>query len=352
MFTMTANELKQFLAEQTTRPDFARLYDEYIDTLATHDVPVIFEIEHLASLTGVEIGTLAKMIMAPQSFYRKFSIPKARGGLREIAAPLPSLQMVQRWILDSILSKIAASDPAHGFVAGKSILSNAQIHLNAPSLLKCDIRDFFPSITFRRVMGLFGSLGYSMDVKFYLSRLCTLDNRLPQGSPASPAISNIVARNLDKRLQALSDAGNLKYSRYADDLTFSGAYISVGFSSVVGTILDQEGFQLNTKKTKLIRGGGRRIVTGISVGGSKLRIPRQTKREIRREVHFLLTKGVLAQSVRDSEIDLLHVDRVAGRLGFWRSVEPENTFVQRYWEQVRELQRNPFPDSSAFSSGQ
>jgi len=342
---MTTNDLKRFIAERTTRADFAQMYDEYIDTVAIHGVPVIFEIEHLASLIGVEVGILAKMIMAPQSFYRKFTIPKASGGFREISAPLPSLQMVQRWILDNILSRTDPSESAHGFLPGRSILSNARIHLGAASLLKCDISDFFPSISFRRTMGLFGSFGYSKDIKFYLSRLCTLDNCLPQGSPASPAISNIVARTLDRRLEALANRGNLKYSRYADDLTFSGSYISIQLSDLVGTILNQEGFKLNIKKTRLIRGGGRRIVTGISVSGPEPKIPRQTKREIRQEVHLLLTNGVLTQSSKGIEADILYVDRVAGRLAFWRSIEPENTFVQRHWGIVRELQRAPFPGS-------
>lgn len=229
-------------------------------------------------------------------------------------------------------------DSAHGFVSGRSIVTNAMQHVGTKALLKCDIKSFFPSIKIARIVAIFESFGYSSTVSLILAKLCTLGGCLPQGAATSPALSNIVVRRMDMRLRLLSEQCNLKYSRYADDMAFSGDKISVGFYKVVEKIVKQEGFRLNQRKTRLIRGKGRKIIAGVSVGGSSPMLPKNMKRKIRREVHLLLANGIMQQSFHEGVFDFQYIDRVAGRLAFWRSVEPNSAFVIENWPKLREMQ--------------
>ena len=201
-------------------------YLEYIRVLLNNNVPIIFEIEHLSSLLGIEHKELIKIINSPQSFYRTFKIPKRNGGQRIISMPYPTLLFIQRWIKINILDKIELTDSAHGFIKNKSILTNAKTHLGNKIILKVDIADFFPSIKINRVISIFQKFEYPSKVSYYLSSLCTIDCHLPQGAATSPTISNIIAKKIDRRLSKLSDSFSLVYSRYADDLTFSGSFIS------------------------------------------------------------------------------------------------------------------------------
>src|SRR5262249_40257734 len=173
--------------------------------------------------------------------YTRFRIPKRAGGEREICAPKSQLRWVQRQILDKVLAKVPAHDAAHGFVTGRSTVSNAEPHKGADLLVKFDLTDFFPTLHYYRVVGLFARLGYAVgDARFRaddearevaptLARLCCYATdpakwgkaQLPQGAPTSPAISNLVCRRLDARLAGLAGKSGAVYTRYADDLTFS-----------------------------------------------------------------------------------------------------------------------------------
>src|SRR5262249_3879912 len=164
--------------------------------------------------------------------YTKFTIPKRDGSEREICAPKKQLKWVQRQILDKVLAPVVAHDAAHGFIPGRSTVTNAEKHTGAELLLKFDLSDFFPTIHYYRVVGLFTSMGYPVgDGRFHaaddatqvaptLARLCcyTPDPQawgnaiLPQGAPTSPAISNLVCRRLDARLEGLAKRNKGTYT--------------------------------------------------------------------------------------------------------------------------------------------
>lgn len=249
--------------------------------------------------------------------YQRFTIPKRDGGEREICAPKKQLLWVQRYILDKILVQVKPHDAAHGFIAGRSTVTNAQPHVGARLILKFDLTDFFPTIHFYRVIGLFARMGYlvgntrfssqddSTHVAPTLARLCcyTPDPRawgavLPQGAPTSPAISNLVCRRLDARLTGLALRNGAIYTRYADDLTFSFKKLAgeLGrFRWWVDQICHQEGFFVNQSKFRVIRASQRQVVTGIVVN-DELRVPRDQRRRFRAILNNCKMHGIASQA--------------------------------------------------------
>src|SRR5689334_5060985 len=135
-----------------SRDRFIRAYSEYISTLQAQDLPPVFELQHLSGLIGVDYEYVLSAINSPTSHYREFKLPKRKGGFRLISVPYPGLLACQRWIHREIVGKVPVSAAAHGFVKGRSILTNAQAHLGQECLLRLDIKDFFPSISLRRVI--------------------------------------------------------------------------------------------------------------------------------------------------------------------------------------------------------
>lgn len=256
-----------------------------------------------------------------------------------MSAPYPILLEVQRWILAAILRTADLSEHAHGFVIRRSIVSNAQLHLGKQYLLKLDIADFFPSIGIKRVIAVFMVMGYEHKVAFALSRLCCINDALPQGAATSPQLSNIIAKRLDRRLSALANCWKLTYSRFADDMTFSGSHITTSFIKAAEKIIKAEGFELRSDKTKLVRGKGKKIVTGISVGGERLCLPKETKRKLRQEVHYLTCYGFTSHANATELVDPLYVERLLGKLSFWRQIEPSNPYVGKKIELVKGLQQ-------------
>lgn len=216
--------------------------------------------------------------------YRYASIAKRNGGTRLIEAPKPRLKAIQRRILHDILDQVPVHARAHGFVAGRSCLTGAQIHASEAVVATFDLAQFFPSVGAPRVHGLFRCLGYPWAVARAFTGLCTTVTpadlsperpdlyrvpHLPQGAPTSPALANLLAWPLDRRLDGLAAAAGARYTRYADDLAFSGdarfARDLERFAAVVETIAREEGFALNPAKRRIMRRGARQLVTGIVV---------------------------------------------------------------------------------------
>lgn len=263
--------------------------------------PIIYDLEHLARLVGYDIDYLLGCCYATSRFYRAFTIPKRSGGTRTIAEPLPSLKEIQRWILEFVLNRVPVSRYAKAFVRGRGIKENARFHKHQPMVLALDIRDFFPSILRYRVYGIFRSFGYSQAVANILSRLCTLEDCLPQGAPTSPALSNLASRRIDRRLAGLSRKLGLRYTRYADDLTFSGHFSTGNLIRVVGSILLEDGFVLNDSKIRVMAEHERQEVTGVTVN-KRLRAPRELRHELRQAVYYIETFGLGSHLERTREV--------------------------------------------------
>ncbi len=221
--------------------------------------------------------------------YRYVFTPKRDGALRLLEAPKLRLKDIQRRILRDILDHVPVHRSVHGFVRGRSCISGAQIHSGEFMVVRLDLRRFFPSIPAGRVRGIFRSIGYPSEVAHLLSRLCTtapprevLDAipdwaerqayavpHLAQGAPTSPSLANLCAWRLDQRLSGLALRRKANYSRYADDLCFSGdrafAQHLKGMLPLAAAIVRDEGFALNVDKTRLMRSSTAQVVTGVVV---------------------------------------------------------------------------------------
>ena len=255
--------------------------------------------------------------VATRIHYVYFTVPKKSGGLRTLSAPHRKLAAAQRWIHDNILSKVQAEPAAQGFRKGASTVSNARPHCRQAVVVNMDLENFFPTIVFARVRSVFHRVGYSPCVATILALLCTECPRrqvtydgksywvaigprgLPQGACTSPALSNQVARRLDKRLGGLAKKLNLAYTRYADDLTFSG---SAELESRVGYLLarvrhlaEAEGFAVNGRKTRLLRRSTAQNVTGLVVNDTPA-VPRRERRRLRALLHRARREGLDQQN--------------------------------------------------------
>lgn len=309
-------------------PQIRDAYLSYAISLIERDVPIIFDFEHLSLLLGRTQHYLASVINSSSKHYRTFKIPKRKSGFRDITSPFPALLECQYWIYENILKKIEIHPCAHGFCFDKSIITNSTFHVNKSQFLRIDLKDFFPSIKINRVIKVFRKLGYSSKVSFYLARFCCHDNELPQGAPTSPILSNIIANQLDARLLAFAKKMGLYYTRYADDLAFSGNIVNPKMLDYIIDIIKNCGFEINGDKTILQRHKGRRILTGVSIANTELKLPKNYKRKLRQEVHFIrqygLTSHVLKLKIRHPN----YLQSVIGKLTFWLSIEPDCKFAK------------------------
>ncbi|MFI8554897.1 reverse transcriptase family protein [Psychrobacter sp. NPDC077938] len=324
--------------------------------LIENKLPLLRKHNELAEAVNLSIPQLKGLCyqreVATNLSYSHFTIAKRNGTARQIWSPRPRLKFVQRWILHNILNNLTTHGAAHGFVRGKSIVTNAAVHSNSELLIKLDVKDFFPSVSWRRVKGVFRHAGYPEQIATLLALLCTEsprqvvqqdgvtyyvalgDRALPQGAPTSPALTNIVCLNLDRRLTGLAEKLGLRYSRYADDLTFSLPVSSQKSTSAksdsdtkhnkligqllgsVHKILREEGFALNNDKTRVIRKDNQHNVTGMVVNGSGVpRVSRQIKRMLRAAIHNLESGGTLRA---DETLNTL-----SGYAAWIASAEPE-----------------------------
>jgi hypothetical protein len=272
--------------------------------------------------------------------YHRFTIPKRSGGLRVISSPKKRLRKAQSWLLQAVLSPIEVHPAAMAFRPGRSIRENAAAHGGKAVVIRMDLKDFFPSITFRRVKGVFESFGYNEGVSTLMALLATepprvtamLDGqrrfvslgqrRLPQGACTSPALTNVLCRKLDRRLTGAAGALGFTYTRYADDLTFShperAAPVGALFDLARG-ILTDEGFILNEEKTAVMRPQHRQAVTGLVVNGEP-RVSRKDLRKFRAFLHHCETEGLEAVSQRLRRNAQAYA---AGYLAFIHMVSPE-----------------------------
>lgn len=284
-------------------------------------IPIIKDDKELAEFLNIEYKQLRFLTyhrdVVKFDNYTRYTIPKKKGGVRNIAAPKKILKNVQRTILEEILSKIEVSECAHGFIKGKSVVSGANGHKNhakSELLINMDLENFFPTITFERVRGMFQNFGYSGYVASLLAMICTYcermemeikgetvyvktsDRILPQGSPASPMITNIICNKLDKRLNGLALKYDFTYSRYADDMSFSFNKDNIILSNeedinvgkvlgIISKIIREEGFSINSEKTKFLRENNRQAITGIVINNDEIGVPKKWVKNLRAAIH-------------------------------------------------------------------
>jgi retron-type reverse transcriptase len=259
--------------------------------------PLLSEYD-LANVLGIGPGLLFSILRNPGRHYRRFAIKKGDGSPRIISSPRTYLKVIQWWILDNILEPLSASDNAFGIVRGRSIVDNARFHLGSRHFLNVDIKSFFDTVSKEKVVEVFTKVGYGDQTADTLAGLCCLNGCLPQGAPTSPAIGNQVLRPLDIHLASMAEARGLKYSRYADDLTFSSrAFIPHELLEEVERAVKDVGFSLKGEKTRWLGPGARTEVTGLVVK-EFVQPPLHWRKRQRAALHRLAAKGNLDEEDR------------------------------------------------------
>lgn len=333
----TAESLDQFLSA-------FRMSEEIIE---------VFSGQKLMVCTPEALGFL---LSNKDDLYREFSIRKRSGGKRIIHAPNKQLAFVQRR-LKTILTLFfnspynwfegkdwepifvdlfQPSDNTHGFIHDRSIATNASMHVGKDYVLNLDLKDFFPSVGIGKIIQALQNEPFNFNYfsAQVIANLCTLKNILPQGSPASPILSNIVSRSLDYKINLIcKDLKSATYTRYVDDITISCDYnlFDNGFLTNLEQLIKNEGFQINVKKTRLQTHTQRQEVTGLIVN-EKLNIPRKNIRLVRSMLHNWKSQGYETAQLKfrnsqKSKSDLSTV--IWGHLCFFKMVRGENDRVYK-----------------------
>jgi hypothetical protein len=319
------------------------------------NLPVFRDTAELASHLGIRGTTLhwlTSLHLAaddrPHHYVARW-IKKRSGQPRLIESPKSQMKATQRLILQDVLNRIPLHRAAHGFRRKRNVLTFTSQHVDRACCLRMDLKDFFPSVRASRVQGLFRSFGFTQEVARCLTALTTtqthqsvvdqqrprgsrgafeisklyLTGHLPQGAPTSPAIANVVAFRLDARLTSLAESANVRYTRYADDLLFSGdptfSRQAKRFSATVGSIAIEEGFEVNFRKTQIQKRGQRQHAAGIILNEHP---------NVRREDYDRL-KAVLFNCVRHGPADqnrdgVEHfAEHLQGRVDWIRQVNPQ-----------------------------
>lgn len=295
----------------------------YARKLQDVGLPVIFDKRHLAGLLGMNLADLVALLhIDSNSLYTLKTIPKKNGTKRQIVIPCVLLKYIQRWILDNILYKIPISHHATGFRKESSILQNAQVHTSQECIINIDLKDFFPTITIDDVFRIFNYYGYTKEVSYTLAKLCTFDGVVPQGSPASPCISNIACLRLDKRLSELARNYHAQYTRYADDMTFSGPREINNMLSIVCSIIEDEGFKINKEKLRISFQNQRQEVTGLIVNGACVKISKDYKRKLQQEIYYCKKYGPYNHQEQINDHHAFFKEHLYGKAYYVYMVEP------------------------------
>lgn len=333
-----------FSATQRTRNRTIRDLDVDEEQLRRYGLPIWRRESDIAEALGLSLKELYHYSIHRYrdrtSHYVTFAIPKRKGGERLIMAPKRRLKEIQRVLLREVLEKLPVSPAAHGFCKARSVRTGAAAHVGKAVLVKMDLKDFFPSVTFPRVRGLFLSLGYSYPVATTLAVLCTESERqivdvegqlfhVPigirhcvQGAPTSPAICNQIARRMDHRLSGLARKLGFDYTRYADDLAFSGDDTDKvkPLLGLARRIIRAEGFRAHPDKTTIQRKSSRQTVTGVVVNQTA-GLSRQERRKLRAWIHRL--------NAEPSQVDPSELRRLKGKLAYLHMLNSEQAEALR-----------------------
>lgn len=304
-------------------------------------------------------GRQRRIPAGPLRHYRYRWIPKRHGPPRLLEIPKQRLKAIQRQLLRQILDAVPPHPASHGFRRAHDCRSFAAPHCGQQLLIRIDLQDFFPSIRASRIHALFRQLGYPWKSARLLTGLCcnTVGNdirsptelpqpdwasrqrlafpHLPQGAPTSPALANLAAQQLDRRLTGLAEKHQLSYSRYADDLALSGDRVSPRraqhLSALIAAIAADEGFTVNHRKTRMMRASGAQRLTGISVN-RQLNIPRNDYDQLKATLFNCARHGPASQNHQQHPDYRAHL---RGRISHVRQLNPARAAkLQRLFEQI------------------
>lgn len=279
-------------------------------------------IDQLSEIIGLDKDFLIKNQFIKNKYISK---PKRKkdGSFRNIIAPNKNLKLIQRKILKNIFN-FSLGNRIQGGVIGGSIVNNANFHKNKKWVLNLDINNFFPSISHSRIERVFQCLGCSNDVSRILTNLTTFNKNLPQGAPTSPAISNLILFNFDKRIINLCRNNGFYYSRYIDDITISSNRDLTIIHSTISNILKQEGFNDQKNKGGVLHPEMEKIVTGLIVNKNNLR-PNEV---------FICNLLTDIEMINLGDTSNKTVNRLNGRLAFLKSVNVDLWFEYKNYNKI------------------
>ena len=309
-------------------------------------LPVLNSHAEIAAAMGLEPRVLTWLCFhrgaSLVDHYTRFQIPKKRGRMRNVSSPKPTLRVAQSYIQTEILNKVPIHGAAGAFFAGASVVKNAEKHAEKAVVIRIDLKDFFPSIGFQRVKNCFQNLGYSEGVSTVFALVCTeaprvqlsLDGQknhvaigdrvLPQGACTSPALTNILCRRLDARLENLAKSLGFSYSRYADDLVFSSENPGADAKKMIGMtrkIVAEERFVVNDEKTSVMRPNRKQVVTGLVVNAGKS--PRVSRDDLRRFRAFLHQTAQIGEAAMSEKLGKSARGYASGMLAWIAMSDPQ-----------------------------
>lgn len=307
--------------EWADRPTYATAYEVAL-AFSLPDAPYL-----------VELAQRARPPKSPETagrafddLYRTYALPKRAGGNRIITVPDARLKRLQRRLLDHGFGEIPLHPAAHGFRPGRSILTNARPHVGRELVVNIDVESFFPSTGHARIAAACRRLWrgrLSPRAALFVADLCSYNGALPTGAPTSPAIANIVLAAADRALATVARRRGIAYTRYADDLTFSGGDDAKRILPFSRKVLADHGFALDERKLNLFRRGRRQVVAGLVVN-DKPNLPRRIRRRLRAAVHRRArgdTPTWHGAPMSDAELQ--------GRLAYLKLVQPEEVARHR-----------------------
>lgn len=299
------------------------------------------------------IGCLYMLSNHKERYYKKIRIPKKGGGTRTLLAPDPLLKLVQKNLLHHVLEgfSVAPCAMAYRRQTGKDrekqggIMGNAAAHVGKKLVLKLDIADFFGSITFPMVLHhVFPAKYFPPAVGNLLTALCCYEEYLPQGAPTSPAISNLVMKPFDEHMEKWCQERKVSYSRYCDDMTFSGEFDVAEVRKKAESFLNAMGFALNEKKIRILSQKNRQTVTGLTVN-EKVQVPKEYRQKLRQELYYCRKFGVEEHMQRQGDKAFLfpeggwdekrYLQTLLGRVGFVRRSRPGDKWFEEAEKWVR-----------------
>lgn len=327
------------------KKEFNELEQEYNKKRSSQNIPIITDVSHLCSLLGYQEGFIFSLTNNQSKFYRTFEIGKKSGGQRKIEEPFPVLKRIQYWINNSILQKVRSQNTLiKSYRKGVSIRDNARFHKNQKKLLTLDIKDYFGSIKEKDVYFFFKRLGYKKDIAMILTKLCTKDKKIPQGAPTSPLLSNLITNMIDIRIFNFCKKHKIRYTRYADDMSFSGDFDSDYIIKFVVGVLKDYNFKLNFNKIRNRKQGQCQEVTGIVVN-EKLQAPKKIRKKLRQEIYYIKTLG-LEKHLENIGINIetqdKYIDRLIGKLNFVLFINKKDSQIREYLNVLYAIKRGGY----------
>lgn len=301
----------------------------YAIPIIENGYPVIYNTSHFASLVGYKKQYIKRAALYTESYYREFKIKKKNGTDRYLCEPLPSLKDIQIWVLKNILYKFQLNRFAKAYVPGRKILDNVRYHKDKDLVVGLDIENFFSSIKRYSVERIFLSFGYSSNISNLLSKICCLNDTLPQGAPTSAFLSNIFLNEFDYKVSDFCRPLKIRYTRYADDLTFSGNISLQELINFVHTELEGLDLKLNYEKMKVMTPNQRQVVTGVVVN-KKVQLSSEYRKKIRQEVYYIKKIGLKAHMNNMNISNSNYLLHLIGKINHVLHINPKDNHMKEY----------------------